>query len=103
MNAGGIGITMNSLKINDTYSRDFCRQADLIPDERLALIATALIMEILDRFFKDMSDSWEIITEKSRKWLEEKIAHFNPEIKSRPLKDFISGYILKIKMFKYIV
>ena len=46
-----------------------------------------------------MSDSWEMITEKAN-GLKKKLLISVLRSKSRQLKDFISGYILKIKIFK---
>ena len=87
-------------KNKDTGKQGPDLKVDLTADERFTLIVTVLLIGILVKFFKDTSDSWEMIVEKSRKWLEEKNINHNPVIRLKPLNDYISDYIIKLKLFR---
>ncbi len=87
-------------RITISPGRFSVHQANLMPDERFTLIAIVLLIRILDKFFKDTVDSWDTVIQKSRKWLEDRNINLKPEIKSKPLEDFVSDYILKINVFK---
>ncbi len=95
--------TASGMDIKSSGKQDLNTSLKILPDEKWTLFVTALFMGILESFFKDMGDSWKVISEKSRKWFEEKISYLGPEIKSKPLRDFMSDYISKMDIFKKTV
>ncbi len=94
----GLGnlLNINTQEIERLAQLVGLRQSDMDLTGKIRLVSTALLLEILKVNFKDRSDSWESIVEKSQDWLSDIVKKSNPSVEGKPLMDFIKDYVEKI-------
>ncbi|MBN1298565.1 MAG: VWA domain-containing protein [Actinobacteria bacterium] len=74
------------------------RKTEMASAAKKSLFETSLIIAILKQLFKEYSDMWGSIINKSISWLDEMNAKHGPEIEGRALDSFVSAYVSKIKI-----
>lgn len=96
---GGFKISSNLFKSLKISKEDIERLAAKIAvaqpgmdlSEKIRLLSTALIVMILERYYKDVSNSWENLIKKSIHWYEQVLSKYNPEINKQTLRYFITA------------
>ena len=61
--------------------------------DRMGILATAIVLEVLEAKFGSRRDEWDGIVSKSRIWLQEQIDDSNPEIDGEPLLDWVRKFV----------
>ena len=61
--------------------------------DRIGILATAIVLTILEVQFGSRRDEWDGIVSKSRIWLQEQIDDLNPEVNGEPLSDWVRNYV----------
>lgn len=61
--------------------------------DRIGILATAIVLTILEAKFGSRRDEWDGIVSKSRIWLQEQIDDLNPEIDGEPLLDWVRKFV----------
>ena len=80
------------------YAGKISTEKDIIADkEKITLLFTAIIVEMLEVNYKDLKDSWESVIIKSINWLNYAFDKYDPFIEKKSLKDFSKEYVLKMK------
>jgi len=67
---------------------------------RSALLSTAIILQVLKRYFADRQSMWEILVEKTEKWFQGEVSREEPRIEGIPLVDWASQFTKTLRIKK---
>jgi Ca-activated chloride channel family protein len=61
--------------------------------DRIGILATAIVLAILELKFGARRDEWDGVVSKSRSWLQDQIAEVSPTIDQEPLEDWVRKFV----------
>jgi len=59
------------------------------PVDRFLLLSTAVLLHILEEYFRDQRQQWEQVVCKSREWLSQVVRETRPVLKGKPLVEWV--------------
>ena len=89
-----MGITISELK------KLSIRIGGIEKADMLTLLSTAIILQLLKRYYSDREDEWKDLVEKTEKWFKRELSRTEPRIDGISLEDWAVQFIKTLKLQK---
>jgi Ca-activated chloride channel family protein len=61
--------------------------------DRMVILATAIVLTILELKYGERRDEWNGVVSKSRNWLQNEVAKVQPTMDQKPLEDWVKNFV----------